>query len=208
MERATTTAELLLDHAEVDHVVIMGIAGGLEGVAVGDLLVPEVVTDWPQTRELRSTPLGDAEPSGRLVSSDEYGYPDDVMAGFAADGVLAVDMETAAFAAVCEDRGTPWTAFRSISDPADGSFSAELLSTTNPDGSPNMKGALKYMARHPRQIPALMKMGKDATVAARRAARAAARACGLSDGVGGGLALGGSRTLLGAVTDPTGEGGG
>jgi len=182
-ERASTAAEVLLESAEVDHVLVVGIAGGIGPVAVRDLVVPEVVTDWPATRELRATPLPGAEPSGRLVTSDEYGYAPEVVAGFVDQGVLAVDMETAAIAAVCEERDRPWTAFRAISDRADDdTVDDAVITLAKPDGSPDLGASLRYVARRPWRLPALARLAKDATAAAKAAAEAAARACGVSAG--------------------------
>jgi adenosylhomocysteine nucleosidase len=147
-------------------------------VAVRDLVVPEVVTDWPEGREYHPTPLGARAPSGRLVTSDEYGYDPEVVAGMIDVGVVAVDMETAAVAAVCEAQGTPWTAFRAISDRADDDTVDEaVLGLANADGSPNLGAALRYIARRPWRLPRLAALGRDAAAAARAAAEAAAAAC-------------------------------
>jgi hypothetical protein len=45
------------------------------------------------------------------------------------------------------------------------------------DGSANVIGALKYVSTHPGKVPQLMKLGRDAALAAKVAARTAARAC-------------------------------
>src|SRR6476469_8382533 len=52
------------------------------------------------------------------------------------DGYIALDMETAAVAAVCEARGAQWTVFRSISDrPSDGLVDSTVWEMTEMDGS-------------------------------------------------------------------------
>ncbi len=178
-ESATAATERLLGGAEIDHVLVVGIAGGVgPSVAVRDLVVPEVVADWPEGREYHPAPLGPVAPAGRIVTSDDWGYPPEVMAGMIDDGVVGVDMETASVAAVCEAQGRPWTAFRAISDRADDETVAwDLISLANPDGTPNVGASLRYLARHPSRAPKLAAMGRDATAAAKAAADAAAAAC-------------------------------
>lgn len=172
-------AERLLDGALVDHVVVVGIAGGIgPSVRVADLVVPGVVADWPDGREHRAAPLGRLAASGTIVTSDEYGYGPEVVAEFIARGVLAVDMETAAVAAVCVARGVPWSAVRAVSDRADDdTVDHEVIGLVRPDGSPDLGRVVGHLARRPWRIARLAALGRDATAAARAAARAAAAAC-------------------------------
>ena len=177
IDLATRAVGRMLDRSEVDHVVVVGIAGGIgPSVAIGDLVVPRVVTDFPERRSYTPAPLGDLEPSGEIVSSDEYGYPPDTLAAFIDSGVVAVDMETVAVAAACEARGVPWSAVRAISDRADDdTVDSATLTMVNPDGSPKVGAALGYVLCHPGKVPGLVKLARDATAAATTAARAAAR---------------------------------
>jgi adenosylhomocysteine nucleosidase len=179
MAAATEATERLLAGADIDHVVVSGIAGGIgPSVAVRDLVVPDKVTDHPEGREFHPTPLGEIAPSGWIVTSDQFGYPPDQVARMIEDGVVGLEMETAAIAAVCEAQGRPWTAFRGISDRGDDeTVDWNLIELANPDGTPNKSASLKYLARHPGRVPKLMAMGKDALAAAEAAAEAAAAAC-------------------------------
>jgi adenosylhomocysteine nucleosidase len=89
-------------------------------------------------------------------------------------GVIALDMETAAIAMVCEEHGIPWTVFRAISDRAtDGSVSDEVFHLSKPDGTPDPAAVLRFLARHPGRLPRLLRMGRGARTATRRAAEAA-----------------------------------
>jgi adenosylhomocysteine nucleosidase len=180
--RATAAVDRLLAATDVDHVVVVGIAGGIgPTVSIRDVVIPEVVTDWPAGREYRPAPLGDLANAGRLVTSDEYGYSPRVVAGMIDDGVVAVDMETAAVAAACEARGQRWSAVRAISDRADDDTVDEaIIGLAKPDGSPDFGAALRYLARRPWRIRRLAVLGRDATAAARAAAEAAAAACCLT----------------------------
>ena len=178
-ELAAEAARRLLDRGEVDHVVVVGIAGGIgPSVTIGDLVIPSVVRGWPDRRGFTPASLGDLAPAGEIVSSDDYGYPPDALAAFIASGVVAVDMETVAVAVVCEERGVPWSAVRAISDRADDdTVDTDTLTLVNADGSPKVGAALHYMLRHPSRVPGLAKLARDATAAATTAARAAAQAC-------------------------------
>ncbi|MET0665936.1 MAG: 5'-methylthioadenosine/S-adenosylhomocysteine nucleosidase [Acidimicrobiales bacterium] len=178
-ELATTAAQRMLDRGEVDHVVVVGIAGGIgPTTAVPDLIIPEAVVDWPELREHRPAPLGRLVGAGTIVSSDEYGYPPEVIADFIARGVVAVDMETVAVARVCADAGIPWSAVRAISDRADDdTVDQDVITLVKPDGSPDLGRSLRYLIRHPGRISRLAALGRDASTAARVAATAAAAAC-------------------------------
>ena len=170
---ATAAATRLLDHTAVDHVMVVGIAGGLGSTLVGELVCPEIVVERSTATEFRATPFASA--SGRISSSDEFALESDLVDRLAAAGVRAVDMETAAVAAVCAARGCAWSAVRVISDLVEDHPDAAVLGLANADGSPNAAAALRFMAAHPGRIPQLLRLGRDASRAARAAAAEAAR---------------------------------
>ena len=94
-----------------------------------------------------------------------------------ADGVVALDMETAAIARVCAERSVPWVAFRGISDMAgDPSVGEVVMTLVHTDGSPDLGAAARYFLRHPQRIPRMVRLGREADRAATTAARAAADA--------------------------------
>jgi adenosylhomocysteine nucleosidase len=175
---ATDAVTRMLDQTVVDHVVVVGIAGGIgPTIAIGDLVIPSVVSDFPGRQGFTPAPLGDLDPAGEIVSSDEYGYPPDTLAAFIDSGVVAVDMETVAVAAVCQDRGVPWSVVRAVSDRADDdTVDTATLTMVNPDGSPKVGAALRHVLAHPGKVPGLIKLARDATAAATTAARTAAKA--------------------------------
>ena len=178
IDLATKAATRLVDRGAIDHVVVVGIAGGLGPTSpVGAMVIPEAVEDWPDGRSLVPAKLGSLTNQGIIVSSDEYGYRPEVVEAFLGRGVVAVDMETVAVAKVCEGRGIPWSAVRAISDPADGpTVDTDVITLVKPDGTPDTRKAIRYLLRHPRKLPAMAKMGRDATAAAKNAAEAAAKA--------------------------------
>ncbi len=175
-ELATEAATRMLDRGEVDHVVVVGIAGGMS-TAVRTLVIPEAVEDWPDGNSYVPAPLGNLTGNGIIVTSDEFGYPAEVNAAFLERGVVAVDMETASVAKVCAERGVPWSAVRAISDPADGDVDLDTINLVKPDGTPDAGASIRYLLRHPWRLPHLMKLGRDAMAAATVAATTAAKAC-------------------------------
>jgi nucleoside phosphorylase len=174
---ALDATERLLATGSFDHVLVSGIAGGIEPVtAVGDLVVPEEVVDSANGDRFRATPLGSVTPKGtiRMGGGESYRLTADDLTRLKGEGVIALDMETAAVARVCDGHGVPWTAFRSISDMAGDETVGEVVMTlANPDGSPNIPASLKFLVTHPRRIPRMVRLAREAQAAAVTAAKAA-----------------------------------
>ena len=172
------TAERLLSAMQFDHLIVVGIAGGLGDVEIGDVIVPEAVIDMATKAEYRPSPLGDTVSRGNLLMSVELDAELDSYTRFVDEGALAVDMETAAVAEVCERHGVPWSVFRGISDRVrDGLVRQAEFSLARPDGSPNMPAVARYVLHRPWRVGRLAKLGKDMKVATDAAAEAAIRSC-------------------------------
>jgi nucleoside phosphorylase len=178
LRAGTRAAERVLDAGGVAHLVVVGVAGGIgPSVAIGDLVVPEVVIDLATGAEHRPARLGDAPPRGALASSDLLLTDPAEAARLAARGVVAVDMETAAIAAVCERRGCPWSVFRGISDRADdGSTDPAILGLVDPDGNPDLRAVVRFLVRQPWRVPQLLRLARGLRAATTAAADAAVRA--------------------------------
>lgn len=178
-ERAEARARHLLAHHAIDHVIVIGVAGGLApDVAIGDVVVPEVVIDLSDGRELHPSPLGSARANGRLLTSNEFITDPAELGRLRAEGATAIDMETAAIARVCEDQGCRWSVFRGISDNAfDPSVDEAILGLTRPDGSPNLRAVARFVAGDPRRVRLLARLGRDLKAATTGAVDAALRAC-------------------------------
>jgi adenosylhomocysteine nucleosidase len=179
---AAAATRLMLDAGDVDHVMVVGIAGGIDDrLAIGEVIRPGTVVDGASGAEYRPHPLGqepDPPGEGALHTSDDFIVDPERVAALRARGVIAMDMETAAVAAVCEERGCPWSVVRSISDrSSDGMADEAVFELAHPNGSPNLRAVARFVARHPGRVPQLVRLGRDASVATSAAARAAAEAC-------------------------------
>jgi adenosylhomocysteine nucleosidase len=176
---ATAATERLLDAIAVERVVVFGITGAVENeTPIGTLVLPEVVVNSATGSEHRPAPLGGGTPHGKMWTTDVLNTDLDIVAGLREQGVVSLDMETAAIAHECEARGIPWSVFRAISDRAsDGSVDVEVFAMSNQDGTPNHEAITAYFEKYPERIPLLAQMAEDSTLATERAAAAAIRAC-------------------------------
>jgi len=175
---AASAAERVLDSAAIDHLVVVGIAGGIgASVDIGDLVVPELVLDLSTGAQHRPARLGSASPRGTLATSDGLIVDRDVFARLDERGVIAIDMETSAIAAVCERRGCPWSVFRAISDRAgDPAIGLEVFGLARPDGGPNLHALARFVVTRPWRLRKLAQLGRDMRIATHVAASAAVAA--------------------------------
>ena len=169
---AARAAERVLDSTRIDHLIVVGIAGGIgPTVDIGDLVVPALVTDLSTGAEYRPTLLGSTAPRGTLVTSNELLVDQVELARLERLGVIAIDMETSAIAAVCESRHCPWSVFRAISDRADdGSSDATVFGLAGPDGRPNLAALSRFLLSKPWRVPELARLARGMKLAANTAA--------------------------------------
>jgi adenosylhomocysteine nucleosidase len=178
-ELATVGTRRLLDAVPVRWVLVVGITGALENeTPIGTLVLPEIVVNSETGREFRPTPLADGTPAGKMWTTNGLTTQSADLAALRSQGVVSLDMETAAIAALCEARGIPWSVFRVISDRAnDGTVDEEVFRLSNQDGTPNPEAIERYMKEHPERLPVLAQMAEDAKLATRTAVEAAISAC-------------------------------
>jgi uridine phosphorylase len=171
-------ARRMLTH-DVDHVMVVGIAGGVDhSLRIGQVVVPERVLDRATGRTFTPTRCGDIEPRGTISCGDDFVTDPATIAQWEADGVVAVEMETSGVAPVCEDAGCEWSVFRGISDFADGGLVDDgVFALANPDGTSDPEAMQRYLAENPDRGKVLEQLAHDMHLATDAAAAAAIRAC-------------------------------
>lgn len=140
------------------------------GLSPGALLLPETLLD--QGRRIASdaawrqrlhtalsshlTVCGDtlAQSSGIVAT------PGDKAALARASGAAAVDMESAAIAQVAIHHRLPFVAVRAVADPLRMELPHCVLENTDADGDTCIGGLLLSLARQPRELPALLSLGR------------------------------------------------
>jgi nucleoside phosphorylase len=178
-ELAAAGTTRLLARFDVGWLLVVGITGALESeTPIGTLVLPEIVKNSETGATFKPAVVGNAEHRGTMWTTNGLTTDADTLARLRAEGVISLDMETAAIAEICEARGIPWSVFRVISDRAnDGTVDEEVFHLSNQDGTPNPSAIERYIAEHPERLPLLAEMGKNASLATRTAAEAAIGAC-------------------------------
>lgn len=158
-----------------DHVMVIGIAGGLDpALPVGSLMVPSRVRLHPQGPEFRTHPLPPRVADGGLMTTDGLFDDEEVWRPILEQGFGAVDMEAAGVAGACEEAGVAWSVYRGISDrPDEHIVDQAVFALSKPDGSADPVALAKYLARDPRRAKALAHLNKCMQEAASLAADAA-----------------------------------
>jgi hopanoid-associated phosphorylase len=91
-------------------------------------------------------------------------------------GAVLVDMESHVAAKVAAARGLPFAVVRVVSDKATASLPEAVRTGLAEDGRMDLMGVLGALARDPRQLPALIRVGRDADIAFKALDAAAGRA--------------------------------
>jgi adenosylhomocysteine nucleosidase len=183
-ERAAEATTRLLRDEPVDHVIVIGVAGGIDrSFPLGSVMIPTLVMNAATSVSYQPHPLGHESPRGILCTTDDFIKDHPSLMRLRDDGVAALDMETAAVARVCEERGRPWSVFRAISDDAfDPEVDEAILGLTRPDGSAEMKAVARYIAGNPMRVRLLARLARDSKTATTAAVDAALAACGAAWG--------------------------
>lgn len=153
--------------------VSFGTAGGLiPGLKPGQWVIAHKVLDMPEQAHEYVTSIAWAEALRRAMPgalrADMAGVTapvvsaDDKAALFRESGAAAADMESHIVARVAQAHGLPFVVARVVIDPAERSLPPAALAGMRPDGSVNLLGVLGSLAKNPLQLPALLRVGKDA----------------------------------------------
>lgn len=180
---ATKGMDRLLGAVRPERVVVFGITGAVEDeTPIGTVMMPATVIDHATGRTHEHRPPGGEATKGALWTTSVMTPPSE-LPRLIQQGVIALDMETAAYALCCEREGVPWSVHRTISDHPKDEIDDELFQMMNLDGTPNWGNIVRYVVKHPVRSAGMFSVAKngklatenaaDAAIAAARAARAA-----------------------------------
>ena len=175
-ERAADAARWVWDHFRPRLLVACGFAGALSPkLQVGDVLLASEVVEADEDdmhwRTAVPTELGDL-PVGRLVTVPELvGRPSGKRTLARQTAAVAVDMESAAIAEVCQEKQMPCAVVRVISDTADTALSDRLVDLMS-GGRVSPLRVLAAVVRSPWLLVELWRLARDTRIAARELAGA------------------------------------
>ena len=172
MENARRVSEALLG-APYQFCVAAGFAGALgEKHGIGDILVAESVQELGKPRVLqcsRNLVYAARDDGAKLVkmfltSNQVISASEEKkrLAPFAD----AVEMESFGVLAAAQRHKKAVVAIRVISDSMQHDVPAEVSALVDENGQVKIGGVLRYVARHPLQLPALLRLGRDSRTAA------------------------------------------
>jgi len=172
MENAGRVSELLLQQP-YQFCITSGFAGALaEKHSVGDILVAESVQQLGKSRTLpcsRNLAYAARDEGATLVKL--FLTSAEVIATREKKKQLApfadaVDMESFAILVAAQRHKKPAVAIRVISDCAGHDLPVNVSAMVDKTGQVQIGGVVRYVARHPLQLPALIRLGRDSRTAA------------------------------------------
>ena len=178
--RALELARQLVDEG-AKALVSFGIAGGLEpGLAPGTLLVGTSV--WSEAGGYDCDPAWAARLTVALPQAHlaPIAAAAEVVATAAAkralrqtSGAMAVDLESWGVAQAAAERGLPFAVLRAIADPAHRALPPAAAEGLDDQGKVRLGAVLLSLAKDPRQLPGLIRVGLDTNAALKALAKAA-----------------------------------
>jgi nucleoside phosphorylase len=172
---ALRATERMLERESFDHVMVVGIAGGLDpALPVGGLIVPEDVRLYPDGPVFRSHPLPARRAAGKLMTTDGLLSAEEAWRAILESGYGAIDMEAAGVARACARAGVDWSVYRGISDrPDENIVDQAVFALSKPDGSADLRAVSRYLLGDPRRARTLAHLARTTGRAAHVAATAA-----------------------------------
>lgn len=178
--RVVAAMDWLIDEQHVDRVIHLGFAGGLDpALAAGDVpaiqwAINEAGDGIHLTGSVPEPAGGDAAsrvPANTILTLDRIADSPAVKKQlFERHRAAMVDMETFHAASHARQRDVAYTALRAVSDPADVALPAAALGWVTADGVTDVKAVTQYLAMHPWQMPALLRLQNHAKLAGQRLA--------------------------------------
>ncbi|MGH8709780.1 MAG: hypothetical protein ACREVA_00405 [Burkholderiales bacterium] len=170
-EKALNAAQSLLE-AGATALLSWGTAGGLDpALSAGTLVLPQQViganqsvfpvdSEW-RNRVQQRVAKHVATSSGILLESlSVFTHPSQKQALAKRAGAAAVDMESAAVAQVAQQAGVPFIAIRVIADQAITAIPSSALSAVDAYGRLQFLPLVASLLAHPRELPALITLGR------------------------------------------------
>ncbi len=167
--------------------ISFGIAGGLDPtLRSGDLLLPSsILADGaPMTcstdlQELLAAAFPGARREPLVYSPRIVATRIDKRRLFTAEGAIATDMESGIVARVAQDAGIPFAVLRSVSDLYSDDLPPAALTGLTPEGDVDYLAVIGSLLRHPGQLQALIRTGRQSKQALARLRQAAPTLKGL-----------------------------
>jgi len=168
---AQRAAEALVK-AGAQGLISFGLAGGLKpGLRPGSILVPPAVIEGSRTyvcdfrlMEFLGGSTGTPVLAGQKIAATAH----EKALLYRRSHPAAVDLESGAVARVATEKALPFAVLRAVTDPAELDLPPAAMVALKDDGSVDLGKVLIAVLKQPKQIPALIALGKDA-----KAARAA-----------------------------------
>jgi adenosylhomocysteine nucleosidase len=163
----TRAEELVKKGAKI--LLSFGVAGGLmPGITSDHIIIGERVVSREKTwncDEAFVSLLASAVPHARkgsvFGSAQLVPGPEEKKNLFAFTGGLIVDMESQVIAETATAHGLPFSVLRGVSDEVEHTFPPAALVGINDDGSMNLKAIVKSLMKQPKQLHALLTLGKN-----------------------------------------------
>jgi hopanoid-associated phosphorylase len=183
--RAYGAAKAWVEAGAVAGLVSFGIAGALDpALRPGEIVVAREVVDaeggsWLAPAEWQSR-IAAALPGARrgaiFGAGRPVASPADKAALFDAFGALAVDMESHGVARAAAEAELPFVAVRVVADPAERALPRAALAGMDERGGTRIAPVLRALAARPAEVPALLRVARDAGAAFAALKAAMARA--------------------------------
>ncbi|MCW3051495.1 MAG: Nucleoside phosphorylase [Chthonomonadales bacterium] len=179
--KAARETTAVVTSGQVQGLIVCGFGGGLtEQITPGSLMVAERVLDATgatseapkvyrpdrRMRELAEGPCGDLVTVQRVLTT-----PEEKRALYARTKAQMVDMETVGAIVAAEQAGLPWLAVRVATDSVEEALPLDFNALADAEGNVDRGRVIAATLTHPWKIPALIRLGKNSSLAAKNLTR-------------------------------------